>query len=609
MSLRSRMSVPIFLFLAIPSIAATAPKERIAWVPAAGSALGLYVSNADGTNERPLVVGPGPNYNPSFSPDGRWIVFTSERFGSADMFRVHPDGSDLERLTDDPAFDDQGALSPDGRTLAFVSTRDGGTANIWLQDVINKGRPINLTKTRSGNFRPSWSPDGKWIAFSSDRDIARTRYIRETGPAWELMQRTAIYIVHPDGSGLRRLTALGGCAGSPKWSRDGRRVLFYEVADVQGMRHFRWLTKIVSMDIATGAREVYSDGTHYEWSPSYIENNEIAYGEGDPRNAGSSLKYTSGRNGPARAQNPAWSPDGSVVVYDKDVPSKQSWTVVRPSRDPRYELIDGTPFNTFSAAFGPDGRWIVYQSDGQLTRVALDGTGSRVIFDGSGHHSGLGKVALSADGRKVAFEVSDTAHPETMTQLAVMDSDGSHFRVVTRDRAYNQFPGFSPDGSELVYCVSTRENGQRVERGLRILSLANGSVINLTSDWDNTPAWSPRGDRIAFTSFKSGDFEIYTIRPDGTGLRQLTHTHGNDAHPVWSPDGKWIAFVSSRMGWKDEALVPWHGLQMYGEIFVMRADGTEVRQLTDNQWEEGVVGWAPPVPAAAGSANPTGQYR
>jgi hypothetical protein len=53
------------------------------------------------------------------------------------------------------------------------------------------------------------------------------------------------------------------------------------------------------------------------------------------------------------------------------------------------------------------------------------------------------------------------------------------------------------------------------------------------------------------------------------------------------------------MGWKDEMLRPWHGPQSYGEIFVMRADGTDVRQLTDNQWEEGVVGWAPSDPGEA----------
>src|SRR5262249_24517710 len=155
----------------------------------------------------------------SFSADGRWIVFTSERSGATDIYRAHPDASGLERLTDSPAFDDQGVLSPDGKTLAFVSTREGGTANIWLMDVATH-RARNLTHSKAGNFRPSWSPDGKWIASSSDRDMPRRRYLRDHGPAWELMQTTAVYIVHPDGSGLQRLTGLDGSAGTPGWSRD-----------------------------------------------------------------------------------------------------------------------------------------------------------------------------------------------------------------------------------------------------------------------------------------------------------------------------------------------------------------------------------------------------
>jgi Tol biopolymer transport system component len=214
MVLRNRLSVLVVLLLASPAFAEVAPKELIIWGSggfAGQYTYGLYLSDSDGKNERPLDAGKGPNYNPSFSADGRWIVFTSERHGSADIFRVHPDGSGLERLTDSSAFDDQGVLSPDGSTLAFVSSRGGGTANIWLLDVFSH-RVRNLTRNKAGNFRPSWSPNGKWIAFSSDRDTPRSRYIFDTDPAWNLMQRTAVYIVHPDGTGLKRLTALDGCA-------------------------------------------------------------------------------------------------------------------------------------------------------------------------------------------------------------------------------------------------------------------------------------------------------------------------------------------------------------------------------------------------------------
>src|SRR5947209_20377210 len=94
----------------------------------------LYVANADGSKERKLLPDSGFDYHASYSYDGKWIVFTSERsgYGQADLYRVHPDGTGLERLTDDPALDDQGVLSPDNTQLAFVSTQGTYRANLWI---------------------------------------------------------------------------------------------------------------------------------------------------------------------------------------------------------------------------------------------------------------------------------------------------------------------------------------------------------------------------------------------------------------------------------------------------------------------------------------------
>ena len=96
-----------------------------------------------------------------------------------------------------------------------------------------------------------------------------------------------------------------------------------------------------------------------------------------------------------------------------------------------------------------------------------------------------------------------------------------------------------------------------------------------------------------------GDYEIVralkegTVKPDGTGLKRLTTSPGHDAHCAWSSDGKWIALTSGRGGFQDEAPLHPYNAQPYGNIYVMRADGTDVRRLTDDAYEHGTVAFVP----------------
>jgi TolB protein len=239
----------------------------------------LFVADADGGAPRPLLPDPALDYDAAFSPDGRWIVFTSERAGSADLFRVRPDGSGLERLTDDPAFDDQGVLSPDGRALAFVSSRSG-QADVWVLDLTAR-RLRNLTNHPGGDFRPAWSPDGQWIAFSSDRDSGK----RHQG--FVTLHSTEVYLVRRDGSGLRRLTHRGAFAGSPSWSPDGSRLAIYEadpdeVQKITSPRRLRGTTQIATVDVATGERRVLTAGAGEKSSPRWLRDGRIAYVSGGP---------------------------------------------------------------------------------------------------------------------------------------------------------------------------------------------------------------------------------------------------------------------------------------------------------------------------------------
>jgi TolB protein len=158
-------------------------------------------------------------------PHGLRVViglFLRRSAGSADLYRIHSDGAGLERLTDDPAYDDQGSLSPDGKQVVFVSTRAAGRANLWVMDVATrKARP--LTSGDGGDFRPAWSPDGKWIAFSSDRGSN----LPPAKGRWERLQLVDIYLIQPDGTGLKRISEHGNFCGRPKWMRDSKSVTTY----------------------------------------------------------------------------------------------------------------------------------------------------------------------------------------------------------------------------------------------------------------------------------------------------------------------------------------------------------------------------------------------
>ncbi len=233
---------------------------------------------------------------------------------------------------------------------------------------------------------------------------------------------------------------------------------------------------------------------------------------------------------------------------------------------------------------------IVYQDK---TRNVLPGgwspDGNRIIFS-------LGKFAAFFDGFHSEFLKSGD-RVEGGAQVAIINADGTSFQELTAGNANNGFPSFSPDGKRFVYRTFSA-NGN----GLRIMNLETKAVTTLTNAYDNFPLWSPRGDLIMFARLSGGayvpggTYDIYTIRPDGTSLKRLTDGKGNDAHEGWSPDGQSIVFASSRMGFKDEGVYT-DAPQPYGEIFVMRYDGTGVEQLTDNQWEEGTPAWQPAVPA------------
>ena len=560
----------------------------------------IFIADGDGHHARPLVPDRTLDYDASFSRDGRWIIFTSHRSGPARIYRVHPDGSGLEPLTDGSAFADQGTLSPDGKTLAFVSSRSG-QADIWVLDLPTHTLR-NVTAHPAGDFRPAWSPNGQWIAFSSDRDAPRASCPNTTAPGpapFVTPQYLGVYIVRADGTGLRRISAPNETAGTPHWSPDGARVAFWGGDPDQicggGLIFGTGTTQIVSVDVTSGARATLTVGAGLKVFPRWVSATRIAYETRD------TLRFTGGDTTLAgEFEAPNWSPDHRMMVFhretdprgDRDRPF-QTW----PSLDPRFALLRVPDASSFS----PTGDRMVYMltnfagtvRNGTLVVANADGSDRRAIYAGPLTQDMTGP-AWSPGGDAIAFGSGGffqraQIQPARLMTVAI---DGTGLSPLTRDSANAGMPSWSPDGKEVVFRRATG-----TKRNLYILNVATGATRQLAtgSDFDTFPTWSPRGDWIAFTSKRDGDYEIYRIRPDGTGLERLTRSAGNDAHPSFSPDGQWISFATARQGFKDEAvqLLLSATFQPYGEIAVMRIDGSDVRILTDNSTEEGAPSWVP----------------
>src|SRR5439155_7813530 len=209
----------------------------------------VWSINADGTGLRRLTRARWPEFQPSWSPDGRFIAYRSEPNGSPELWIMNADGSGQHRLTRDGGFP---AWSPDGSMIAYAT--GGGTSgksSIAVMNADGSGQR-RLLHTDYGEY-PSWSPDGKRIALNSNLsggplmyivDVDGSRVVDLSGVgdggqvAWSPDGRSIlfashrdhpdnsrdIYVMRPDGSSVCRLTHQG--AETPAWSPDGEHIVF-----------------------------------------------------------------------------------------------------------------------------------------------------------------------------------------------------------------------------------------------------------------------------------------------------------------------------------------------------------------------------------------------
>ena len=209
----------------------------------------VWSVNANGTGLTRLTDSPDPEFDPTLSPDGRFIAYRREPNGYPEVWLMNADGTGQHRLTPDGGF---ATWSRDGSVIAYAP--GGGPSGMsWIAIMNADGsRQRRLPNTDGGEY-PSWSPDGKRIAFNSnlsgealmyivDVDGSRVVDLSEVGQgaqvAWSPDGRSIlfashrdhtdngrdIYVMRPDGSGVTRLTR--AIAETPAWSPDGRYIVF-----------------------------------------------------------------------------------------------------------------------------------------------------------------------------------------------------------------------------------------------------------------------------------------------------------------------------------------------------------------------------------------------
>jgi serine/threonine protein kinase/Tol biopolymer transport system component len=401
--------------------------------------------------------------------------------------RDEPVQATFSRVTDEEGREFYPTLSPDARSVAYVASV-GGQNDIFLRK-LKGGTPVNLTEdSENDDTQPAFSPDGRWIAFRSER---------EGGGIW---------LLPAAGGAARRITDFGY---NPAWSPDSREIAVASEGIVEPSIR-KMDSEIWRVEVDTGRR----------------------------------MELVKKRNDGVQ---PNWSPNGLRIAY-WGLPTEGArrilWTIPAGGGEPVKALDDG--YLNWNPVWSPDGRHLYFGSDRSgslnLWRLPIDEASGKALGEPEPLTTpamGSGFWSISRDGRRIVYAAN-----ESKANIERFPFDSNALRptgppvAITRGSHMIRSCNVSPDGDWIVFHTS-------VPREDLFLVRADGSgQRHLTDDADKDrhPFWSPDGDQLLFYSNRGGDYGGWTLGLDGgapepvllAGSKPLTF-------PIWSPDGRRIA--------------------------------------------------------------------
>ena len=402
-----------------------------------------------------------------------------------------------------------------GGTAALAVVIAGG---VWLLRS-KPGAPeappvaVPLTSEDTGEYNPTFSPDGNQVAYSRDTgDDNESIYIKMIGVP----------------GAPRRLTTQPGDDESPAWSPDGRYIAFLRKKD--GGRK----ATVLRIPLTGTPEQTLADVSL-----------------------------------PTRAFGPrlTWFPDGRWLIVDDCRAPKEPCGLSRLSVDTREKHRLTTPASGAGdddgPAVSPDGRWLVFSKGGDISQLYLlelsgdiqpKGEPQQITFENQAHDSPV----WTPDGRELLF-ISGVWATSSLWRMPVWNGHVGKQQRLAFAGQFVGWPAISRQGQRLVYSRYLRANFEiwRVDTSASSGKALPPVKLMWSTQSDEDPDYSPDGKRIAFKSTRSGSYEIWVCGSDGSNPIQLTSSVGqNTSLPNWSPDGRSILFTSTNAeGLRDLFLV------------------------------------------------------